>query len=72
MKPPTDADLTSPAAQREWLCWLIEDSMLLSAREKQQFLQRLARGAYSAAEQSRLQQVLLDELQVRDRIRKES
>ena len=66
-----EAELCSPTSQAEWLRWLLEDSLLLSAREKQQVLQQLASGEYSAAEQEQMRDVLLEELRLKDQMRKE-
>jgi hypothetical protein len=71
MTAPTNAEIADAASQAEWLRWLIEDSLLLTAREKQRLLQELAHGAYSEQEQAQLRAVLLEEVQMRDRIRKE-
>ena len=61
-------DAVTEAERREWLRWLVEDSLVLGSEGKVALLRKLDH--LSKSDQCRLLEILLDERRVLDRLRR--
>jgi hypothetical protein len=59
--------MASEAEKREWLRWLVEDSLVLSSEEKMALLGKLDH--LSESNQHQLLEILLDERRMLDQLR---
>jgi len=60
--------MPTEAERREWLRWLVEDSLVLSSEEKLALLGKLDR--LRESDQHQLLEILLDERRMLDRLRR--